>query len=35
VATTTGGQPAIIKVRQMSKIPAAIEVLNIPLDERR
>jgi DNA-3-methyladenine glycosylase II len=35
VATTIGGRPAIIKVRQISKIPAAIEAsATIPLDER-
>jgi DNA-3-methyladenine glycosylase II len=35
VATTISGRPAIIKVRQMSKIPAAIEASStIPLDER-
>jgi DNA-3-methyladenine glycosylase II len=36
VATTIGGRPAIIQVRQISKIPAAIEASStIPLDERR
>lgn len=35
VATTIGGRPAIIKVRQMSKMPATIEAsATIPLDER-
>lgn len=35
VATTIGGRPAIIQVRQISKIPAAIEASStIPLDER-
>jgi DNA-3-methyladenine glycosylase II len=35
VATTIGGRPAIIKVRQISKIPAAIEAsATISLDER-
>ena len=35
VATTIGGRPAMIKVRQTSKIPAAIEASStIPFDER-
>jgi DNA-3-methyladenine glycosylase II len=35
VATTIGGRSAIIKVRQISKMPAAIEASStVPLDER-
>jgi DNA-3-methyladenine glycosylase II len=35
MATTIGGRPAIIKVRQIGKMPAAIEASStIPLDER-